>query len=108
MYATARLRELGIDLPAIPPPAGSYVHAVRSGHQLFLAGKGPGAFVGKLGRDLTVTEGYDCARRTAIVLLSVIAHELGSLDRVTRIVKVFGMVNAVSEFSEHPKVMDGC
>src|SRR5262245_1335768 len=108
MSATARLRELGIELPALPSPAGNYVHAVRSGQQLFLAGKGVGPFAGKLGRELTVTQGYEYARRTAILLLSVIAHELGSLDKVTRVVKVFGMVNALPEFSEHPQVMNGC
>ena len=105
---TDRLRELGIKLPEVPQPAGNYVHAVRAGHMLFLAGKGTGPFSGKVGRDLTVQQASEYARCTAIMLLAVIKRELGSLDRVTRIVQVRGFVNAVPEFSDHPKVMDGC
>ena len=105
---TDRLRALNIELPTPYPPGGNYVHAVRSGNQLFLAGKGYGPLRGKLGRDLTVAEGYDYARSTGTMLLSVIQGALGSLDKVTRIVKVVGMVNATPEFSDHPKVVDGC
>jgi enamine deaminase RidA (YjgF/YER057c/UK114 family) len=95
-------------LPAIPSPAGNYVHAVRSGRLLFLAGKGVGSYSGKVGRDVTIEQAYEYARTTGIMLLSVIAHELGSLDRVTQIVKVTGFVNAIPEFSEHPRVINGC
>jgi enamine deaminase RidA (YjgF/YER057c/UK114 family) len=105
---TARLKELGIELPALPAAAGNYVHAVRSGRLLFLAGKGVGPYTGKIGRDVTVEQAYEYARSTGLMLLSVIANELGSLNRVTRIVKVSGFVNAIPEFTEHPKVMDGC
>jgi enamine deaminase RidA (YjgF/YER057c/UK114 family) len=105
---TARLRELGIELPPLAAPAGNYVHAVRTGRLLFLAGKGIGSHTGKVGRDVSVQQAYEYARQTTIMLLSAIAHELGSLDKVTRIVKVFGVVNAVPEFSEHPKVLNGC
>ena len=103
-----RLRALGIELPLLPPPAGNYVHAVRTGNLLFLAGKGVGAHSGKVGRDVSLEQAYAFARSTGIALLSVIHHELGSLDRVTRIVKVLGFVNAVPDFAEHPKVIDGC
>ena len=106
--ATARLRELGIELPELGPPAGTYVHGVRTGRLLFLAGKGVDRGRGKVGRDLTVEEGYDCARRTGLVLLAAMAHELGSLDRVSRIVKVLGFVNATPEFTEQPAVINGC
>jgi len=93
---TDRLRELGLTLPPLPSPAGTYVHAVRTGNLMFLAGKGATLErSGKVGRDVSVEEGYEYARQTGLVLLAVMAHELGSLDRVTRIVKVFGAVNAV-------------
>lgn len=105
---TTRLRELGIELPALPAPAGNYVHAVRTGRLLFLAGKGVGPYSGKVGHDVTVDQAYEYARCTGIILLAVIARELGSLDIVTRIVKVTGFVNAVPEFSDHPKVINGC
>lgn len=104
----ARLRELGITLPDIPSPAGNYIHAVLSGSLLFLAGKGVGSYSGKVGREVTVEQGYEYARSTAIMLLSVIAQEVGSLDKVRRIVRVTGFVNAVPEFGEHPRVIDGC
>ena len=105
---TARLRELGLELPELPSPAGTYVHAVRSGRLLFLAGKGPGEIAGKVGRDFTVEEAYEAARRTGLTLLAAIANELGSLDRVTRVVKVVGFVNATPEFADQPKVINGC
>jgi enamine deaminase RidA (YjgF/YER057c/UK114 family) len=99
---------MGIELPALPTPAGNYVHAVRTGRLLFLAGKGVGPYSGKVGRDVTVDQAYEYARCTGVMLLAAIKHELGSLDRVTRIVKVSGFVNAVPEFSEHPQVINGC
>ena len=103
-----KLRDLGIELPALPRPAGNYVHAVRSGQLLFVAGKGVGPFNGKVGKDVTPDQAYQYARQTGIMLLSVIAHELGSLDHVSRVVKVFGVVNAVPEFTDHPEVINGC
>jgi enamine deaminase RidA (YjgF/YER057c/UK114 family) len=105
---TDRLRELGLELPALPSPGGNYVHAVRTGRLLFLAGKGPGDIAGKVGRDFSVEEGYEAARRTGLTLLAVIANELGSLDRVARVVKVVGFVNATPEFADPPKVINGC
>jgi len=103
-----RLRDLGLTLPDVPRPAGRYVHAARSGQLLFLAGKGPTGVSGKLGRDFTVTQGYEYARLTALQLVAVLDRELGSLDKVARIVKVSGFVNAVPEFADHPAVIDGC
>jgi enamine deaminase RidA (YjgF/YER057c/UK114 family) len=105
---TAKLRELEIDLPTLPVPGGKYVHAVRTGRLLFLAGKGTGPYTGKVGREVSLEQAYEYSRQTAITLLSVIVRELGSLDEVTRIVKVFGLVNAVPEFTDHPKVVNGC
>jgi len=106
--AEQRLRELGIELPALSAPVANYVNAVRSGTLLFLAGKGPGAVRGKLGREFSVEDGYRHARATGLALLAVMKAELGSLDRVKRVVKVLGMVNAVPEFGEQPQVINGC
>jgi enamine deaminase RidA (YjgF/YER057c/UK114 family) len=106
---TTRLRALGLTLPSIPSPGGTYVHAVRAGQLLFLAGKGANsALRGKVGREVSLEQAYQYARETGLVLLAVMAQELGSLDRVSRVVKVFGAVNAVPEFEDHPKVVNGC
>jgi enamine deaminase RidA (YjgF/YER057c/UK114 family) len=109
-----RLKELGIRLAPVTPPVANYVNAVRTGNLLYLAGKGgpPGPDgkrpQGKLGREYTVEQGYQHARDTGLEILAVIRSELGSLDRVKRVVKVLGMVNAVPEFADHPKVINGC
>ena len=114
MTAAARLKELGIELPALPKPGGNYVHSVRTGNLLFLAGKGwpvrdasvkP---VPKVGREVSVEEAYKDARTVGIGLLGVMKHALGDRSRVTRVVKVLGMVNAVPDFSDQPKVINGC
>ena len=114
MSAERRLKELKIDLGPVSAPIANYVNAVRTGNLLYLAGKGgpPGADgkrpQGKLGRDFSVEQGYRHARDTGLEILAVIRAELGSLDRVKRVVKVLGMVNAVPEFADHPKVINGC
>jgi len=104
-----RLKELGIQLPAVTPPVANYVNAVRTGNLLFLAGKGPGGGAsGKLGREFTVEQGYQHARSVGLALLAVMKAELGSLDKVRRVVKVLGMVNGTPEFTDPPKVINGC
>ncbi len=108
-----RLIELGLTLPPLSRPVGTYVHSVRSGNLLFLAGKGPynpdGSLpAGKVGRDVTTEAAYQHARSTGLMLLAAIKDAVGSLDRVRRVVKVVGMVNATPEFTEHPKVINGC
>jgi len=113
MSAEKRLKQLGIELPETPPPVANYVNAVRSGNLLFLAGKGPSAVdglrpVGKLGREFNLEQGYKFARSTGLALLAVMRAELGSLDRVKRVVKLLGMVNAVPDFTDQPKVINGC
>ena len=108
MSIDARLEELGITLPDVPAPAGNYVHAVRTGNLLFLSGKGPGRISGKVGADLTTEQAYQHARTVGLVLIAVMRQELGSLDRVSRVVKLLGMVNATPEFGEQPKVINGC
>jgi enamine deaminase RidA (YjgF/YER057c/UK114 family) len=108
----ARLAELGIELPAASTPVANYVNAVTTGNLVFLAGKGPkqtdGTYItGKVGADLTVEEGYAAARLVAINQLAALKAEIGDLGRVTRIVKVLGMVNATPDFAEQPEVING-
>ena len=108
----ARLVSLGIELGDPAPPLANYVHAVTTGALVFLAGHGPdqsdGTFVtGKVGSDLTIKQGYDAARLTAVALLTSLKKEIGDLSRVSRIVRVFGMVNAVEGFGRQPEVING-
>lgn len=108
MNTEKHLQKLGIELPAIPEPAGNYVHAVRTGNLLFLSGKGPGDSKGKVGETVSIEQAYADARQVGLTLLAVMRHELGSLDRVARVVKVLGMVNAEPDFGSQPKVINGC
>jgi enamine deaminase RidA (YjgF/YER057c/UK114 family) len=113
MGAEARLKELNITLPQPATPMANYVGAVRSGQLLFVAGHGPirhegkGMARGKLGRDLTTEEGYQVAREVGLNLLATVRANLGSLDRVKRIVKVLGMVRSAEGFGDQPKVING-
>jgi len=109
-----RLADLGIELPPVPPPAGLYAPAVRSGSQLFVSGQVPRAAdgsgvaaVGKLGHDITVEEGAALARVCALQALAVVRAELGSLDRVRRVVRVAGYVASAPGFTQHPAVING-
>jgi enamine deaminase RidA (YjgF/YER057c/UK114 family) len=86
---------------------GNYVSAVKTGNLLYLSGKGPLQSRGKVGAEISTETAYKDAREVGMLLLSVMQHELGSLDRVKRIVKALGMVNAVPEFGEHPQVLNG-
>jgi len=106
------LKKSGIELPVPQKPVANYVNAVRTGNLIFLAGKGPskpdGSLItGKVGKDLTVQQGYEAARLTAINQLAVLKAELGSLNKVKRIVKVLGMVNCSEDFTDQPKVING-
>jgi enamine deaminase RidA (YjgF/YER057c/UK114 family) len=111
--AEQRLRELGIELPNPPGAVANYVPAARMGNLIFLAGVGPikpdkTLGTGKVGKDVSVDEAYQHARLAGLVLLAVMREAAGSLDNVVRIGKVFGMVNTISEFTDHPKVINGC
>jgi len=108
----ARLAALGIDLPTPGKPAANYVPFVISGKQVFVSGQVPMApdgvkFVGKLGREFSVEQGQQAARLCAVNILGVLKAALGDLERVTRIVKVVGFVNAVPDFTEPHKVING-
>ena len=113
MQVEKRLAELGINLPAAEPPIANYVTAVLAGSLLFFSGRGPARddgtlLTGVVGRDVTVEEAYQHARVAGLQLIAAMKAELGELDRVVRIVKVLGMVNAVPGFGQHPEVINGC
>jgi enamine deaminase RidA (YjgF/YER057c/UK114 family) len=112
MGAEQTIKSLGLELPTVPKPAGNYVGAVRTGNLLFMSGCGParvdGTYItGKLGKTLTIEQGYEAARLVGLNMLANIRDQLGSLDRVKRVVKVLGMVNADPEFMDTPKVING-
>ena len=111
--AEERLRQMGLELPTPPSPAGSYVPAMRTGNLVFLSAAGPRVpdqpmVVGKVGRDLTAEQAQEAAKTTALNLLANLKAVIGDLDKVSHIVKVFGMVNCTPEFVDHPKVINGC
>ncbi len=107
-----RISALGIELKEASPPVANYVNSVRTGNLVFMAGKGPskpegGYVAGKVGADLSIDEGYQAARLTAIAQLSALKAEIGDLNKVVRVVKVLGMVNATPDFTNHPEVING-
>lgn len=111
--AEAKLKAMGIELPTPGAPVANYVRAVRTGNLLFLAGHIPrgadGQFIkGKVGGDLTMEQGQEAAKWTAVALLATLKHELGDLDKIKRIVKVTGMINAAPDFTQHSQVINGC
>ena len=107
MSAEAKLKELGIELPEIPTAGGNYLHGVVSGNHLYLSGKVDRSVIGKVGADVTLEQAYAAARQIGLYQLSVIRAELGSLDRVKRVVKVLGMVNSAPDFGKQPLVING-
>jgi enamine deaminase RidA (YjgF/YER057c/UK114 family) len=110
MSVDARLAELGIELPAPVGPAANYVRYHTTGKLLFISGTGPSDEhkKGKLGAEVTLEEGYQAARSVGLQLLATAREALGSLDRITKTVKVLGMVNSDPRFGDHPKVINGC
>lgn len=112
MSAEQQIKNLGFELPPGSAPAGNYASAVRSGNLLFISAKGPLPIDGKppkgrLGREYSKDDGYTLARSACTDLLAVIKSELSSLDKVARVVELQGSINAVPEFEEHAKVLDG-
>jgi len=112
MGAEARLVEIGIELPPVFAPVGNYLGCKRAGDLLYVGGHGPvtpqGAIRGKVGATVTLEQGRAAARATALSMLATVRAELGSLDRVREIIKVFGMVNCAPGFNQTPQVIDGC
>lgn len=111
MSVEDRLQELGIVLGDPLPPVGNYIGAVTVGKLVFLSGHGPretdGPVEGKLGDTLTLEQGQQAARNVGLNMLATLKAEIGDLDRVRRVVKVLGMVNAAPDFRDHPKVING-
>jgi len=108
----ARLAELGIDLPTVFPPAGNYVGCVLHDGLLHVGGHGPvngtDIITGKVGATVDLPTAQRAARMTALSMLATMRAELGDLDRIRRVVKVFGMVNVAPGFNQTPAVIDGC
>jgi len=110
MRVEQRLEELGIDLPQPVQPVATYVRWVQTGNLLFISGTGPSASAprGKVDADLTVDEAYAVAREVGLQIIATAKAALGDLDRVTRVVKVLGMVNSSPDFARQPQVINGC
>jgi enamine deaminase RidA (YjgF/YER057c/UK114 family) len=113
MSAEKKLKELGIPLPQPPQPVANYVRAVKTGNLLFVSGHGPYQdgkikISGKVGKELTVEEGYQVARNVGLNCLASVKATLGDLDKVKRVVKLLGMVNCAEDFKDQPKVINGC
>jgi enamine deaminase RidA (YjgF/YER057c/UK114 family) len=112
MDADARFAELNLELPPAPKPVGVYKPIVIVGNLGYLSGHGPllpdkSLLTGKVGAELSLEQGKHAARQVGLALLATLKQELGSLSRVSRVVKVLGMVNATPDFQEHPQVING-
>lgn len=110
--AEARLAALKLELPPAPKPVAVYKIANRVGNLLYLSGHGPlkadrSLILGKVGKDLTVEQGYEAAKQTGLAILATLKDTLGSLDKVQRVIKTFGMVNCTDDFVDQPKVING-
>ncbi|MDA8216553.1 MAG: RidA family protein [Dehalococcoidales bacterium] len=113
MKTEEKIKSLGLTLPSSPSPVANYVGAVRTGNLLFISGHGPHVagegprYIGKLGRDLGVEEGYAAARQVCLNCLATVKASLGDLDKVQRVVKLLGFVNSAAGFQDQPKVING-
>ena len=112
MSIEQRIVELGLKLPTAPAAGGTYSPGGIMGSNAYVSGQGPvladGSMItGRVGADLTEQQGIEAARTVGLTMLATIQAQLGSLDRVKRIIKVLGMVNAASDFERHPKVING-
>jgi enamine deaminase RidA (YjgF/YER057c/UK114 family) len=113
MSAEARLKQLGITLPTAGRPMAKYKMAVRVGNMIYLSGHGPvkisdtTPLKGRCGQDLNLEQGRECARAVGLNMLATLRDQLGSLDKVKRLVKTLGLVNSTDDFFDHPKVING-
>ncbi len=113
MSPEKRLQELHLSLPPAPKPVAVYKPAVLVGNLLYVSGHGPLTpegkigICGKVGADLSLEQGYQAARQVGLAILATVRNTLGSLDKVKRLVKTLGMVNAAPDFRDHPKVING-
>jgi len=113
MEAEDKLHKLGLRLLPEPTPVGAYLLAQKTGNLLFLSGttcyleNGSLLFTGRLGKELSIEQGYQAAQQTMLNLLSVVKSELGDLDRVERVIKINGYVNSAPDFDRQPAVING-
>lgn len=114
MYnADEQFEKLGLTLPPAPAPKGVYKPYVIDGKYLYLSGHGPvqddaSLIIGRIGRDIDAEAGKNSARQVGLTMLSTIKTNLGSLNKVKRVIKVLGMVNCSSDFEQHPYIINGC
>lgn len=113
MSAEARIRDLKLELPPAPRPVAVYKSIVVAGNMAYVSGHGPlrpdkTLILGRVGEDLDVQAGYAAARQVGLAILSTLREQLGTLDRVKRVIKVLGMVNSTPDFTDHPQVINGC
>jgi enamine deaminase RidA (YjgF/YER057c/UK114 family) len=113
MNAEAMLREMQLELPPPPKPAGVYKPMVILGNLAYVSGHGPlrpdkSLITGRVGDDLDLEAGKKAARQAGLTILATLRSELGNLDRVKRVIKLLGMVNCTADFREHPQVINGC
>lgn len=113
MSAESRLAELKLELPPAPKPVGLYKPVVVVGNLAYVSGHGPlksdGSLIkGRLGDDMNLEQGQAAARQTGLAILATLRNSLGSLDRVTRVVKLLGLVRSTDEFDQQPQVINGC
>ena len=113
MGADARIRELTLELPPAPKPLAVYKPVMVAGNMAYVSGHGPvktdgSLIVGRLGDDMDLAAGKAAARQVGLAILATVKEHLGSLDRVARVIKLLGMVNATPDFRDHPQVINGC
>lgn len=111
--AEQRFAKLGLELPPAPKPLGVYKPCLVTGNYLYVSGHGTvqrdgSLIIGRIGRDMDMEEGKNAAQQVGLAILATIRANLGSLDKVKRVIKVLGMVNCVPEFERHPYVINGC
>ena len=113
MTANERFEQLGLSLPPAPTPLGVYKPCLVDGKYLYVSGHGPvqddkTLIIGRIGKDINIEEGKLAARQVGLTILSTIKKNLGSFDKIKRVIKVLGMVNCIPEFEKHPYIINGC
>jgi enamine deaminase RidA (YjgF/YER057c/UK114 family) len=108
-----RFKQLGLSLPPAPKPLGVYKPFLIVGQHVYVSGHGTvqedgSLIIGRIGKDLTMEEGKLAARQVGLAILSTLKQNLGSLDKIKRVIKVLGMLNCVPEFERHPYIVNGC
>ncbi len=113
MNADENFKKLELELPSPPKPMGVYKPFLIVGNMAYVSGHGTlksdgTLIIGRIGEDLNIEEGKLAARQVGLAIISTLIDNLGSLDKISRVVKVLGMVNSTSDFDQHPYVINGC